>query len=67
MKNELKDYKEKEYDFDFDDQLQEKLNVSIAVELIRKYLFNTNLITKEEMKTVINNANRSVKNKSVLT
>ena len=67
MKNELKDYKEKKYDFDFDDQLQEKLNVSIAVELIRKYLFNTNLITKEEMKTVINNANRSVKNKSVLT
>jgi len=67
MKNELKDYKEKNYDFDFDDQLQEKLNVSIAVELIRKYLFNTNLITKEEMKTVINNANRSVKNKSVLT
>ena len=67
MKNELKDYKEKNYDFDFDDQLQEKLNVSIAVELIRKYLFKTNLITKEEMKTVINNANRSVKNKSVLT
>ena len=67
MMNELKDYKEKNYDFDFDDQLQEKLNVSIAVELIRKYLFNTNLITKEEMKTVINNANRSVKNKSVLT
>ena len=67
MKNELKDYKEKKYDFDFDDQLQEKLNVSIALELIRKYLFNSNLITKEEMKTVINNANRSVKNKSVLT
>ena len=67
MKNELKDYKEKNYDFDFDDQLQEKLNVSIAVELIRKYLFNTNLITKEEMKTVINNANRSVKNKNVLS
>ena len=67
MKNELKDNKEKNYDFDFDDQLQEKLNVSIAVELIRKYLFNTNLITKEEMKTIINNANRSVKNKSVLT
>ena len=67
MKNELKDNKEKNYDFDFDDQLQEKLNVSIAVELIRKYLFNTNLITKGEMKTIINNANRSVKNKSVLT
>lgn len=58
---------EKIYDFDFDDRIQEKLNISIAVELIRKYLFNTNLISKEEMKNVINTANRSVKNKNILT
>ncbi|MBQ7790436.1 MAG: hypothetical protein IJ399_04155 [Bacilli bacterium] len=58
---------EKIYDFDFDDRIQEKLNISIAIELIRKYLFNTNLISKEEMKNVINTANRSVKNKNILT
>lgn len=58
---------EKIYDFDFDDRIQEKLNISIAIELIRKYLFNSNLISKEEMKNVINTANRSVKNKNILT
>lgn len=52
----------KNYDFDFEDEIQEKLNVAIAVEVIKKYLYQTNKITKEEFKNVLKNANRSVKN-----
>ena len=52
----------KNYDFDFDDEVQEKLNIAIAVEVIKKYLYQTNKITKEEFKNVLKNANRSVKN-----
>jgi len=57
MKTEVKNY-----DFDFEDEIQEKLNVAIAVEVIKKYLYQTNKITKEEFKNVLKNANRSVKN-----
>ena len=57
MKTEVKNY-----DFDFEDDIQEKLNVTIAVEVIKKYLYQTNKITKEEFKNVLKNANRSVKN-----
>ena len=56
MKTEVKNY-----DFDFDDEIQEKLNIAIAVEIIKKYLYQTNKITKEEFKNVLKNANRSVK------
>ncbi len=52
----------KNYDFDFEDEIQEKLNIAIAVEVIKKYLYQTNKITKEEFKNVLKNANRSVKN-----
>ena len=51
----------KKYDFDFEDDIQEKLNIAIAVEVIKKYLYQTNKITKEEFKTILKNANRSVK------
>jgi len=57
MKTEVKNY-----DFDFEDEIKEKLNVAIAVEVIKKYLYQTNKITKEEFKNVLKNANRSVKN-----
>lgn len=57
MKTEVKNY-----DFDFEDEIQEKLNIAIAVEVIKKYLYQTNKITKEEFKNVLKNANRSVKN-----
>lgn len=57
MKKEIK-----KYDFDFEDEIQEKLNIAIAVEVIKKYLYQTNKITKEEFKNVLKNANRSVKN-----
>lgn len=57
MKKEIKNY-----DFDFEDEIQEKLNIAIAVEVIKKYLYQTNKITKEEFKNVLKNANRSVKN-----
>lgn len=52
----------KNYDFDFEDEIQEKINIAIAVEVIKKYLYQTNKITKEEFKNVLKNANRSVKN-----
>ena len=52
----------KNYDFDFEDEIQEKINIAIAVEVIIKYLYQTNKITKEEFKNVLKNANRSVKN-----
>ena len=52
----------KNYDFDFEDEIQEKINIAIAVEVIKKYLYQTNKITKEEFKHVLKNANRSVKN-----
>ena len=51
----------KKYDFDFEDDIQEKLNIAIAVEVIKKYLYQTNKITKEEFKAILKNANRSVK------
>lgn len=51
----------KKYDFDFEDDIQEKINIAIAVEVIKKYLYQTNKITKEEFKTILKNANRSVK------
>lgn len=51
----------KKYDFDFADDIQEKINIAIAVEVIKKYLYQTNKITKEEFKTILKNANRSVK------
>lgn len=57
MKKEIK-----KYDFDFEDEVQEKLNIAIAVEVIKKYLYQTNKITKEDFKNVLKNANRSVKN-----
>ena len=37
----------KNYDFDFEDEIQEKINIAIAVEVIKKYLYQTNKITKE--------------------
>ena len=52
----------KNYEFDFEDEIQEKINIAIAVEVIKKYLYQTNKITKEEFKNVLKNANRSVKN-----
>lgn len=51
MKTEVKNY-----DFDFEDEIQEKLNIAIAVEVIKKYLYQTNKITKEEFKNVLKNA-----------
>lgn len=52
----------KTYDFDFDNDIQEKLNLAIAIEVIKKYLYKTNKITKEELNNIIKVANRSVKN-----
>ena len=50
------------YDFEFDNEIQEKLNFAIAIEVIKKYLYKTNKITKEELNNIIKMANRSVKN-----
>ena len=52
----------KTYDFEFDGEIQEKLNFVIAIEVIKKYLYKTNKITKEELNNIIKMANRSVKN-----
>jgi len=50
-----------DYDFEIDTNEKEKINTAVAVELIRKLLFNTNKITKEEFKSIIKNAYGSVK------
>ncbi len=52
----------KNYDFELDDKEKKVINNAIALELIRKFLYNKNKITKNEYKDIIKNACGSVKN-----
>ena len=48
-------------DFELDDKEKKIINTAIAVELIRKLLYNTDKITKTEFKDIVKNAYGSVK------
>ena len=48
-------------DFELDDKEKKIINNAIAVELIRKLLYNTDTITKAEFKDIVKNAYGSVK------
>ena len=48
-------------DFELDDKEKKIINNAIAVELIRKLLYNTDKITKSEFKDIFKNAYGSVK------
>ena len=48
-------------DFELDDKEKKIINNAIAVELIRKLLYNTDKITKSEFKDIVKNAYGSVK------
>ena len=43
-------------DFELDDKEKKIINNAIAVELIRKLLYNTDKITKSEFKDIVKNA-----------
>lgn len=51
----------KNYDFELSDKEKKIINNAIAVELIRKLLYNKDKITKSEFKDVVKNACGSVK------
>ena len=48
-------------DFELDDKEKKIINNAIAVELIRKLLYNTDKITKSKFKDIVKNAYGSVK------
>ena len=48
-------------DFELADKEKKIINNAIAVELIRKLLYNTDKITKSEFKDIVKNAYGSVK------
>ena len=51
----------KKIDFELNNEQQKKINVLVAVELIKKILYKEDKISKEEFNNVVKNANRSVK------